>query len=233
MTNPAYKILIIDDEPDIVEVLEYNLKKEGFSITTAQNGKEGIEIANKIQPHLIIMDIMMPEMDGIEAVEIMRSSENLKNTVIAFLSARSEDFTQIAALNAGGDDYMVKPVKMKLFVARVKALLNRVHKKNNESSPENTQNIIKHGDIEINKEKYTVIIEGKELNLPKKEFNLLLLLSSKPGKVFTRASIFSNVWGDSVIVSGRTIDVHIRKLREKIGGHHIYTIKGIGYKYIE
>lgn len=228
MDNNSYRLLLVDDEPDILEFVGYNLRKEGFQVFTASNGKEGLKLADEVKPHLIILDVMMPEMDGIEVCEEIRRNDRLKNVVIAFLTARGEDYSQIAGFDAGGDDYISKPVKPKVLVSRIKALLKRV-----ESLPVTKTNLpIKEG-IHIDKDRFLVIKDGDELNLPKKEFELLALLFSRPNKVFTRDEIFSLVWGDNVIVGDRTIDVHIRKLREKIGDDHIKTIKGVGYKYVE
>ncbi len=230
METKKYKILLVDDEPDILEFLSYNLEKEGFEVHTAQNGKEAIVLARKIKPHLIILDVMMPEMDGVETCDAIRNDISLKNVIIAFLTARSEDYSQIAGFEAGADDYIAKPVKPKVLISRIKALLKRY--KSDELS-ENKTNIIGKSGLKIDRERYIVIKDDKELNLPKKEFELLALLLSKPDKVFTRDEIYSSVWGDSIIVGDRTIDVHIRKLREKIGDKHIRTIKGVGYKYID
>jgi two-component system alkaline phosphatase synthesis response regulator PhoP len=231
MDNKNYKILLVDDEPDILEFLSYNINKEGFEVHTASNGNEAIEIASKIKPHLILLDVMMPEMDGIETCEIMRQDKKLQNTIIAFLTARGEDYSQIAGFEVGGDDYIAKPVKPKVLISRIRALLKRFNPTTNQKSGDDL--IIKQSNLIIDKEKYIVIKDGKELILPKKEFELLVLLISKPDRVFTRDEIFSSVWGDNIIVGDRTIDVHIRKLREKIGDNHIKTIKGVGYKYVD
>lgn len=230
METKKYKILLVDDEPDILEFLSYNLEKEGFEVHTAQNGKEAIVLARKIKPHLIILDVMMPEMDGVETCDVIRNDSSLKNVIIAFLTARSEDYSQIAGFEAGADDYIAKPVKPKVLISRIKALLKRYK---NDEITDNKPNIIRQSDLVIDRERYIVIKDKKELNLPKKEFELLALLLSKPDKVFTRDEIYSSVWGDSIIVGDRTIDVHIRKLREKIGDDHIKTIKGVGYKYVD
>jgi two-component system alkaline phosphatase synthesis response regulator PhoP len=234
MRKPGFKVLLVDDEPDILEIISYNLKREGFEVFTASNGKEGIEMAAKFLPQLIVLDVMMPNMDGIETCERIRSMKSLNNPLIAFLTARTEDYSQNAGFEAGADDYISKPVKIKVFVNRVKALLNRYH----EQIPGDINEPVPHdhltyGDLVIDREKYLVINQGNEMILPKKEFKLLLLLSSKPEKVFTRENIFTHVWGDDVVVGGRTIDVHIRKLREKIGNNRIVTIKGVGYKFKE
>jgi two-component system alkaline phosphatase synthesis response regulator PhoP len=233
MVRPEYRILLVDDEPDIIEILSYNLLQEGYKVFTAFNGKEGLEMARKCLPHLIIMDVMMPVMDGVETCEQIRLHDTLKNTVILFLTARAEDYSQIAGFNAGADDYIAKPMKLKVLLSRVKALLRRYEGTIPEPLKEMPVNRIKFDNFEIDSEKHIVIIGEKEILMAKKEFKLLLLLSSKPGKVFTRDDIFNHIWGDGVIVGGRTIDVHIRKLREKIGNHHITTIKGVGYKFKE
>ncbi|MDA3952481.1 MAG: response regulator transcription factor [Bacteroidales bacterium] len=231
MENKDFKILLVDDEPDILEFLSFNIIKEGFEVHTAQNGKEALKIAKDIKPHLIILDVMMPEMDGIETCEILRQDKEMQNTIIAFLTARGEDYSQIAGFEAGGDDYISKPVKPRVLVSRIKALLKR-YKSYVDDSYENNS-IIKQSNIEIDKEKYIVKKDEEEMVLPKKEFELLILLISKPDRVFTRDEIFRSVWGDDIIVGDRTIDVHIRKLREKIGENHIKTIKGVGYKFID
>ncbi|MEA2105824.1 MAG: response regulator transcription factor [Bacteroidota bacterium] len=231
MNTKNFKILLVDDESDILEFLKYNINKEGFEVHTASNGKEAIEIAKKITPHLILLDVMMPEMDGIETCEIMRQDKKLQNTIIAFLTARGEDYSQIAGFEAGGDDYIAKPVKPKVLISWIRALLKRFNPTTNQKSGDDL--IIKQSNLIIDKEKYIVIKDGNELILPKKEFELLVLLISKPDRVFTRDEIFSSVWGDNIIVGDRTIDVHIRKLREKIGEDHIKTIKGVGYKFVD
>ncbi len=231
MENQEYKILIVDDEPDIIEFLTYNLKREGFNIFSANNGNSAIEMAQQLIPHLILLDVMMPGMDGIEACEKMREIKALDNTLIVFLTARGEDYSQVAGFEAGGDDYITKPVKPKVLISRLGALFKRVNWKE-EISSSNPMRIEKGGLI-IDREKYAIYEGKKEIILPKKEFELLLLLSSKPGKVFTREEIFELVWGNDIIVGDRTIDVHIRKLREKIGEDYIKTIKGVGYKFNE
>jgi two-component system alkaline phosphatase synthesis response regulator PhoP len=233
MGKPEYRILLIDDEPDILEILSFNLNKTGYNVITSLNAREGIEIAREYQPHLILMDVMMPGMDGIEACEQMRSIDALKDTVIAFITARTEDYSQVAGFEAGADDYIAKPVNLKVLSNRIKALLKRFGDNHSGTLRELPSHIINLGDLEIDREKYVIKIQGKEMLLPKKEFELLLLLSSKPGKVFTRESIFTHIWGDDVVVGDRTIDVHIRKLREKIGEGLIVTIKGVGYKFKE
>lgn len=219
------KILLVDDELDIIEFLGYNLTKEGYDVTTTTNGKEAIEIAKKINPDLIILDVMMPEMDGIETCHEIRKIDGLKDTLVAFLSARGEDYSQVAGFDAGADDYITKPIKPRLLVSRVKAILRR------KGGAEELQTNAGEGGIKIDREKYLVYKDGEEYSFPKKEFELLSLLLSKPGKVFTRDVILESVWGGEVIVGDRTIDVHIRKLREKLGDHYIKTIKGVGYKF--
>jgi two-component system alkaline phosphatase synthesis response regulator PhoP len=223
MKKKNIKILLVDDEQDILEIVGYNLSQEGYKIITASNGKEAITKAKKELPHLIIMDVMMPEMDGIEAVENIRRIPELSDVIITFLTARAEDYSQVAGFDVGADDYITKPIKPKVLVSKVKALLRRLK----EDNPTDTINI---AGMEINREEYKIIKDGEEIILPKKEFELLYLLASKPGKVFKREEILSKVWGDDVVVGGRTIDVHIRKLREKIGEELFKTIKGVGYK---
>lgn len=224
-SNP--KVLIVDDEPDILEFLQYNLKKEQFRVYTASNGKDGIDLAVKENPNLIILDIMMPEMDGIEVCRKLREMPQFKNTIITFLTARSEDYTQIAALDYGGDDYITKPIKPGVFISRIKALLRRSERKEVDAG----EKVVILGDLSIDREQFQVKRKGEIIELAKKEFNLIDLLVSKPGKVFTRDEIFRRVWGTDVIVGNRTIDVHIRKLREKMGEDIIKTVKGIGYKF--
>ncbi|MEZ7886073.1 MAG: response regulator transcription factor [Flavobacteriales bacterium] len=217
------KILLVDDEQDIVELLEYNLLKEGYQVRTASNGKEALKIATSYKPDLVILDVMMPVMDGMQTCEALRKGPNHNGVIIAMLTARGEDYSQIAGFDAGADDYITKPVKPKVLVSRVKALLRRGTTEID--IPEENVSIV------INRDKYLVIKDGNEFNLPKKEFELLNLLYSKPGSVFTRQNILSSVWGDEVVVGDRTIDVHIRKLREKLGSEHFVTIKGVGYKF--
>lgn len=219
-------ILLVDDEPDILEFLSYNLKREGFSVYTATGGKEAIRLAREINPSLIVLDVMMPGMDGVETCTEIRRIPGLSKTLIMFLTARNEDYSQIAGLDAGADDYVAKPVKPRVLISRIHALLRRA-----DAGTTDHQDKIKVGDIVIDKEKYIVIKAGKELALPRKEFELLAVLASKPNKVFTREEIFSKVWGNNVIVGDRTIDVHIRKLREKLATDRIKTIKGVGYKF--
>ena len=227
MIRPDYKILLVDDDRDIIEFLTYNLEKDGFRVITSNNGQEAILAAKDEKPDLILLDVMMPEMDGVEACEIIRKIPGMENTIIAFLTARGEDYSQIAGFEAGADDYIVKPIKPKVLVSRIKALLKRLPERKAEISEKlNTEA----EDLRLDREKYLVYKSGKELVLPKKEFELLALLLSVPGKVFTRDEIFRTVWGDDIIVGDRTIDVHIRKIREKIGEYSIKTVKGVGYK---
>ncbi len=226
------KILLVDDEVDILEFISYNLEKEGYKVYTAQNGKDAIKIAEKKDPDLIILDVMMPEMDGIVTCEELRKKPKLKSTVIAFLTARGEDYSQIAGFEAGADDYITKPIRPKVLLSRVRALMKR-SQLIEDNEPVVSDNLITIGGIVIDRERYLISVDNKEMVLPRKEFELLSLLASKPGKVFTREEIYSSVWGEQVIVGDRTIDVHIRKLREKIGDEHIKTLKGIGYKFVE
>jgi two-component system alkaline phosphatase synthesis response regulator PhoP len=221
------KVLIVDDEEDILEFVSYNLSKEGYQIEIANDGKSAIEKAEQFAPDLIILDIMMPGMDGIEVCTLLRENKDFKNTLIVFLTARSESFTQVSALESGGDDFITKPVKPNVLKSRVKALIRRHYRFQNK----NQQEILKFGDLEIDREEFQVSVKGKEVSLAKKEFDLLTLLVSKPGKVFKREEILRQVWGREVIVGDRTIDVHIRKVREKIGSDYIKTYKGVGYKF--
>ena len=222
--NPEdIKILLVDDEPDILEIISYSLKNAGYNVYTAKNGIQAVKQAEKIEPHLIILDVMMPEMDGIEACEIIRKIQKIKHTLITFLSARGEDYSQIAGFNAGADDYITKPIKPKILLSKVKSLLRRISLDQAET--------IKIGHLIIDRSRYKASYKGKEINLPRKEFELLYLLASKPGKVFKREYILESVWGKDVVVGDRTIDVHIRKLREKIGDTFFKTVKGVGYKF--
>lgn len=218
-------ILVVDDEPDIIEILTFNLEKEGYHVISASNGEEGLTQASEHLPNLIILDIMMPEIDGVEVCRQLRNKKEFNDTLIVFLTAREEDYSQIAALDVGGDDYITKPIRPRVLISRIKALLRRA------GSSEEANPISSFGDLTINKENISVAIGGKNISLAKKEFELLSLLTSKPGKVFTREEIFNKIWGTDVIVGNRTIDVHIRKLREKIGEDFIKTMKGIGYKF--
>lgn len=226
MEKSDIKILLVDDEPDILEIVGYNLSNEGYQIITASNGLEGVKKANKEKPQLIILDVMMPEMDGIEACEQIRKNKDLENTVVTFLTARGEDYSQVAGFDAGADDYITKPIKPKVLVSKVKALLRRFKDESSETA------VVKIGNLIIDRDQYKITNKGEELVLPRKEFELLSLLTSKPGKVFKREEILDRVWGNEVVVGGRTIDVHIRKLREKIGDKSFKTIKGVGYKYV-
>lgn len=224
MKKKNSKILLVDDEPDILEIIGYNLAQEGYQISTASNGKEAISKAQKELPDLIIMDVMMPEMDGIEACEAIRKIPALNHVIIAFLTARNEEYSQVAGFEAGADDYIAKPIKPKLLVSKVKALLRRV------KESEDQDKTLYVGEFEINRETYKITKDKIQLELPKKEFELLYLLASKPKKVFNREEILDAIWGNDVVVGERTIDVHIRKLREKIGSDCLKTIKGVGYK---
>jgi two-component system alkaline phosphatase synthesis response regulator PhoP len=231
MNCSDYRILLVDDENDILEFLCYNLRNEGFEIFSARNGQEAVAMAIEFKPHLVLMDVMMPVKDGIAACEEIRANREIRNTLVAFLTARGEDFSQIAGFEAGGDDYITKPIKPKVLVSRIKALLKRRYLNYTDSDTQ-TSTRIDSGDLVIDRERYVVIKGGKDISLPRKEFELLSLLISKPGKVFTREEIFGAIWGDHIIVGDRTIDVHIRKLREKLGEKNIRTVKGIGYKYV-
>ncbi|MCC8407890.1 response regulator transcription factor [Mucilaginibacter sp. UR6-1] len=220
------KILIVDDEPDILELIEYNLKKEGYQVFLAHNGQEAVTEAKRTLPDLIVLDIMMPKMDGIEACRIMRTMPEFKNTFMVFLTARSEEYSEIAGFNVGADDYIAKPIKPRALVSRINAILRR-----NAPAEEVVDNKLEIEDLVIDREAYLVFKSGEKVVLAKKEFELLYLLASKPGKVYTREVILKNIWEDSVIVTNRTIDVHIRKLREKLGEEYISTVKGVGYKF--
>ena len=225
MDISSIKILVVDDDPDIVEILKYNLKNSGYSVKSAGNGVEAIKKAKKFIPDIILMDVMMPEMSGIEACEEIKNIDQLSQAIIIFLSARSEDYTQISAYDAGADDYISKPVKPKILLKKISNIAKKIR------SEKNALKIIDLGSIKINKEEYVVIKDKKEILLPRKEFELLFLLATKPDKVFTREEIMNKVWGTQVVVGDRTIDVHVRKLREKIGEKHIKTLKGVGYKF--
>tara|TARA_B100000927_G_C16436010_1_gene457663 strand:- start:99 stop:770 length:672 start_codon:yes stop_codon:yes gene_type:complete len=218
-----YSVLVVDDEIDILEFVSYNLQKENYQVFTANNGVEAIEIAKKQNPDLIILDVMMPDMDGILTCKKLREIKSLDDTIITFLSARSEDYSQIAGFESGADDYITKPIRPKVLLSRVKALLSRKSSSNSR--------LLEYGELKINEQKHLVVYKEKELLLPKKEFKLLVLLCSKPGHVFTRQEILNNVWGADVFVGDRTIDVHIRKLREKINSDYFKTVKGVGYKF--
>lgn len=229
MDNSKYSVLLVDDEPDIIEFLSYNLRRDGFIVHTSNNGKDAIDLAIEYQPHLIVLDIMMPGMDGIEACRAIRSNKSLKNTAITFLTARGEDYSQIEGFEAGADDYIKKPVSPRVLVSRIKALLKRFE--NNEHTDQRL--VIKLKDLLIDRERFIVERSGKKISFSRKEFDLLYMLTSRPDKVFTRDEIFEQVWGDDVIVGERTIDVHIHKIREKIGMQSIRTIKGVGYCYTQ
>jgi two-component system alkaline phosphatase synthesis response regulator PhoP len=224
MSTEKTKILLVDDEPDILEFISYNLTKEGFEVFTSGNGKDAIRLAQLERPQLIILDVMMPDLDGIETCRVIREIPEMKDVLIAFLTARNEDYSQIAGFDAGADDYINKPIKPRVLVSRVKALLRR---KGNVQEEE----VMDVNGFMIDREKYLIVKDNVQINLPKKEFELIALLASRPGKVFTREDILKNVWGDDVVVGDRTIDVHIRKLREKLGDAYIRTIKGVGYKF--
>jgi two-component system alkaline phosphatase synthesis response regulator PhoP len=226
MDKKDIKILLVDDEPDILEIVGYNLSSEGYQIITAENGFEGVKKAKKELPQLIILDVMMPEMDGIEACEQIRKVPALKDTIVTFLTARGEDYSQVAGFDAGADDYITKPIKPKVLVSKVKALLRRFKE-------DTVSSTVKIGNLVIDREEYKISLKGEEIILPRKEFELLSLLTSKPGKVFKRDEILDKVWGNEVIVGGRTIDVHIRKLREKLGDESFKTVKGVGYKFVD
>jgi two-component system, OmpR family, alkaline phosphatase synthesis response regulator PhoP len=233
MEQSDYKILLVDDEPDILEFMSYNLKKEGYLVFTSQNGKEAVTKARENEPHLVLLDVMMPEMDGIETCEEIRKIPGLPQPIIAFLTARGEDYSQIAGFEAGADDYINKPIKPKVLQSRIKALLKRYQSHDVVNGSNDKYKIIEIGNLTIDRERYLIIKDKIELFLPRKEFELLNLLITKPDRVFTREDIFQAIWGDDIIVGDRTIDVHIRKLREKIGEEHIRTIKGVGYKFVE
>jgi two-component system alkaline phosphatase synthesis response regulator PhoP len=220
-------ILVVDDERDLLDLIEYNLKKEGFKVLKAENGEEGISKAKEHRPDLILLDIMMPKMDGLEAVEIMRKDDGLKKTPIIFLTARSDEKTEIDGLNKGGDDYITKPISTTKLVSRIKAALRRF------DDSEQTANKLEVHDLQIDKDRYIVLQEGNEFQLPRKEFELLFFLASRKGKVLDRQTLLNKVWGDNIYVVDRTVDVHVRKIREKLGDHYIETVKGVGYRFKE
>jgi len=226
MKKTGIRILLVDDDPDVIEIIRFNLHQEGYSISTASDGEKAIEEADREVPHLIIMDVMMPNMDGIEACGLLRKDPRFKETIIMFLTARGEDYSQVAAFDAGADDYVTKPVKPKILVSKVKALLRRLREE------DKNQEKLQIGKLIIDREEYQVTFDGKVFSLPRKEFELLFLLASKPGKVIKREKIMEIVWGSEVVVGDRTIDVHIRKLREKIGDKYFKTVKGVGYKFV-
>lgn len=227
MITTKHKILIVDDEPDIRELIEYNLKKEGYQVYTASNGQEGVTEAKRVLPDLIILDIMMPKMDGIEACRILRTMNEFKNTFMVFLTARSEEYSEIAGFNVGADDYIAKPIKPRALTSRINAILKR----NIHSIEAEVENKVEIGDLIIDREAFLVFRNGAKIVLAKKEFELLYLLASKPGKVYTRDVILKSIWEESVVVTNRTIDVHIRKLRGKLGDKYVGTVKGVGYKF--
>ena len=227
MQNENIRILLVDDEPDILEIISYNLKAQGYNVYTASNGVKAIKKAKKELPHLVILDVMMPEMDGIETCEQIRKIPKLQDTIITFLTARGEDYSQVAGFEAGADDYITKPIRPKVLVSKIKSLLRRLNTK----SPSDDKTQIKLNNLTIDRDAYKIIFNGQDIVLPRKEFELLYLLASKPGKVFKREDILDKIWGNEVIVGGRTIDVHIRKLREKLGDSKFKTIKGVGYKF--
>ena len=227
MKKEDIKILLVDDEPDILEIIRFNLERVGYQIKTASNGLDAIKVSNKFLPHLIILDVMMPDLDGIETCERLRQDERFQETIIMFLTARGEDYSYVAAFDAGADDYVTKPIKPKVLVSKVKGLLRRMKKREATSTQLEFKNLV------VDREEYKVTLKGKELSMPRKEFELLYLLASKPGKVFKREKIMEKIWGSDVVVGDRTIDVHIRKLREKIGNRFFKTVKGVGYKFIQ
>jgi len=226
MKNEEIKILVVDDEVDIIEILRYNLSQAGYQVFSAVDGVEGFSQAEKHQPHLIVLDVMMPNLDGIATCEKLRADDRFKDTIIMFLTARGEDYSYVAAFDAGADDYITKPIKPKVLVSKIKGLLRRLKEKQETGS-----NIIQFDNLTIDSESYKVSLQGNEINLPRKEFELLYLLASKPDKVFKREKIMERVWGSEVVVGDRTIDVHIRKLRKKIGDQYFKTVKGVGYKF--
>jgi len=221
------RILLVDDEKDILEFLSYNLVKEGFEVSTCQDGQAALNMLDTFQPNLIVLDVMMPGMDGIETCEQIRSNKEYDNILITFLTARSEDYSQVAGLEAGADGYIHKPIKPKVLVSRVKSLLRR----KGAAIENRPSDVIEILNLKIDRERYQVTLDDEPLSLPRKEFEIFYLLASKPGKVFNREEIFEKIWGEDVVVGGRTIDVHVRKLREKIGLNYIETVKGVGYKF--
>ncbi len=227
MKKKDIRILLVDDEPDVIEIIKYNLEQEGYNVKTASNGNEALKKARKKTPHLIIMDVMMPETDGIEACEQLRKDPIFNDTIIMFLTARGEDYSYVAAFDAGADDYVTKPIKPKIIVSKVKALLRRLKK------AEENQEKLQFGKLIIDREQYEVTNKGKTISLPRKEFELFYLLASMPEKVVKREKIMEIVWGSEVVVGDRTIDVHIRKLREKVGDKYFKTVKGVGYKFVK
>jgi two-component system, OmpR family, alkaline phosphatase synthesis response regulator PhoP len=223
--KPSQKVLVVDDEEPILELLKYNLEKQGYEVKTASDGQIAVDIAKKFHPDLVLLDIMMPKMDGVEACRLLRAMPELANTFIVFLTARAEEYSEVAAFDVGADDYILKPIKPRALMSRISALFRRESKKSNVSSQ------IKIGDLVIDRTSYTIKIKGREINLPKKEFELLFFLAQNPNKVFSRDDLLQNIWGSDVYVLARTVDVHIRKVREKIGDDYITTVKGVGYKF--
>jgi two-component system alkaline phosphatase synthesis response regulator PhoP len=223
--KPAHKVLVVDDEEAILELLKYNLEKSGFEVRTANNGQVAVDVAKKFLPELVLLDIMMPKMDGVEACRLLRAMPELMNTYIVFLTARAEEYSEVAAFDVGADDYILKPIKPRALMSRISALFRR------DNAKKNTSNQIKAGNLVIDRTSYTVRLDGNEISLPKKEFELLFFLAQNPNKVFTRDDLLQNIWGADVYVLSRTVDVHIRKVREKIGEDCIATVKGVGYKF--
>ena len=223
--KPSYKILVVDDDEAILELLKYNLEKEGYEVKVAANGQEGVDISRKFRPDVVLLDIMMPVMDGVEACRQLRANTDLVNTFIVFLTARSEEYSEVAAFDVGADDYITKPIKPRALMSRIQALLRR------DSKGKTSSGLITQGDLQIDRSSYTIRLQGKEINLPKKEFELLYFLAQHPNKVFSRDDLLQNIWGSDVYVLARTVDVHIRKVREKIGDDYITTVKGVGYKF--
>ncbi len=223
--KPTHKVLVVDDEEPILELLKYNLEKEGYEVKVASNGHLGVEIAKKFKPDVVLLDIMMPQMDGVETCRQLRAMPDLINTFIVFLTARSEEYSEVAAFDVGADDYITKPIKPRALMSRIQALLRR------DSKGKTSSGMITQGDLVIDRTSYTIRLQGREINLPKKEFELLFFLAQHPNKVFSRDDLLQNIWGSDVYVLARTVDVHIRKVREKIGDDYIATVKGVGYKF--
>ena len=223
--KPSYKVLVVDDEEPILELLKYNLEKEGYDVKVANNGQLGVDIARKFKPDLVLLDVMMPQMDGVETCRQLRTMTDLVNTFVVFLTARSEEYSEVAAFDVGADDYITKPIKPRALMSRISAIFRRDSKGKAPSSQ------VSMGDLLIDRSSYTIKVKGKEMNLPKKEFELLFFLAQNPNKVFSRDDLLQNIWGSDVYVLARTVDVHIRKVREKIGDDYITTVKGVGYKF--
>ena len=223
--KPSYKVLVVDDEEPILELLKYNLEKEGYDVKVANNGQLGVDIARKFKPDLVLLDVMMPQMDGVETCRQLRTMTDLVNTFVVFLTARSEEYSEVAAFDVGADDYIAKPIKPRALMSRISAIFRRDSKGKAPSSQ------VSMGDLLIDRSSYTIKVKGKEMNLPKKEFELLFFLAQNPNKVFSRDDLLQNIWGSDVYVLARTVDVHIRKVREKIGDDYITTVKGVGYKF--